>query len=362
MTCCICGVGRYLSNYDGTPVTKYGFDMALSSRERIKKLIQGEDIDRPGFWLGDPHADTWPLLLEYFKCESEEDLRLLLGDDVRWVLGDIYKGPEGSRKFPALDQDILLEDDKMKVLENYPWPDPHLVDYGKSLASLSEVGEFYRIGGMWNTFYHDVAGIFGLENYFMLMHLEPDLVKEATRRVTEFYLTTNQYFFEAAGDDLDAYFFGNDFGTQIDLMFSPEAFDEFLLPHLKKFTDQAHEYGLKVFFHSCGSIYRIIDRLIDIGIDCLHPLQARATNMDAPYLAHHFKDRITFMGGIDTQELLVHASPEEVALNVEQVYSVLGPQIIISPSHEAILPNVKPENIEAMATQTLSLKSLSTKG
>ena len=80
------------------------------------------------------------------------------------------------------------------------------------------------------------------------------------------------------------------------------------------------------------------------------------------YLANHFKDKITFMGGIDTQELLVHASPEEVASNVEHVNSVLGPQLIISPSHEAILPNVKPENIEAMATQALSLKSLSLKG
>lgn len=336
--------------------------MILTSRERISKIIRGEAVDRPGFWLGDPHKDTWPILLEHFKCQDEESLRLLLGDDLRWILGDQYKSPAGPLKFPPLEQDILSTDDKLAVLDNYPWPNPDFVDYTRSLSALSNVGEFYRIGGMWNTFYHDVAGIFGLENYFMLMHLEPDIVKEVTRRVAEFYLATNERFFAAAGNDLDAYFLGNDFGTQIDLMFSPEAFDEYLLPWLKEFTDQAHRFGLEVIFHSCGSIYRIIDRLIDIGIDCLHPLQARATNMDAQYLATHFKGDITFMGGIDTQELLVHADPKEVSETVEQVNLLLGPQLIVSPSHEAILPNVNPSNIEAMARQTHLLKALSPKG
>ena len=53
----------------------------------------------------------------------------------------------------------------------------------------------------------------------------------------------------------------------------------------------------------------MIDRLIDAGVECLHPLQALARNMDAAYLAEHYKGRIAFLGGIDTQDLLVHGTP-----------------------------------------------------
>jgi len=34
---------------------------------------------------------------------------------------------------------------------------------------------------------------------------------------------------------------------------------------------------------------------------------------------------------------------------VHRVKRLLGPNIIVSPSHEAILPNVPPENVEALA-------------
>ena len=69
----------------------------------------------------------------------------------------------------------------------------------------------------------------------------------------------------------------------------------------------------------------------------------------AETLARDFKGRIAFMGGIDTQDLLVNGTPEEIYQDVLRVKALLGPQLIISPSHEAILPNVPPENVEAMA-------------
>ena len=50
-----------------------------------------------------------------------------------------------------------------------------------------------------------------------------------------------------------------------------------------------------------------VDRLIDAGVNCLHPLQARAANMSAETLAREFRGRIAFLGGIDTQDLLIHA-------------------------------------------------------
>jgi uroporphyrinogen decarboxylase len=93
----------------------------------------------------------------------------------------------------------------------------------------------------------------------------------------------------------------------------------------------------------------VIERLIVGGVNCLHPLQALAKDMDAETLAAHFKGRIAFMGGIDVQQLLTHGTPEAVRAEVRRVKRVLGPNLIVSPSHEAILPNVPPENVEALA-------------
>ncbi len=329
--------------------------MNPTGRERIRAFFDGEKVDRCGFWLGDPHSDTWPILHKYFGISNEEDLRKHLGDDVRWVQAGEY--PDRQSRFPRPDKQLSLEEARGFDPGSYPWPDPRRVDYSKAVLELRSTGEYYRIGGMWNTFYHDVMNLFGLENYMALLHLEPQLVQEVTRRVSQFYLETNDTFFQQVAGELDAYFFGNDFGTQQDLMISPEAFDTFILPSLKLFTEHAHSHGLKVFFHSCGSVYRIIDRLIDIGVDCLHPIQARAESMDADTLRSHFGGKICFMGGIDTQDLLVNASPDEVRTEVDRVRSVLGPNLIISPSHEALLPNVPPENVNAMALEATRILS-----
>jgi uroporphyrinogen decarboxylase len=100
-------------------------------------------------------------------------------------------------------------------------------------------------------------------------------------------------------------------------------------------------------------VAKVIDRLIDAGVECLHPLQALAADMDAESLAQRFKGRISFLGGIDTQQLLVHGSPEEIKADVRRVKKVLGPRLIVSPSHEALLPNVSPQNVLAMAEAAL---------
>ena len=181
------------------------------------------------------------------------------------------------------------------------------------------------------------------------MHLNPELVQAVTDRVCGFYHEANERFFEAAGDLFEGYFFGNDFGTQLDLICGPAQFDQFILPWFEKFAAQGRDHGYQVILHSCGSIYKVIERLISVGVQCLHPLQALAANMDAETLARDFKGRIAFLGGIDTQDLLVNATPEEVRADVERVVEWLGPCLIVSPSHEALLPNVSPENVWAMS-------------
>lgn len=332
----------------------------MNSRERIYAIIAGEAADRCGFWLGNPHKDSWPILHKYFGTVTEEETRRKLNDDLRWIPAGDYRHPEGKpifdmqRKGNELSAGGVFSDcEDVKQVENFEWPNLDYLNFSETIERLRNVGDVYRASGFWCPFFHETADFFGMENYFVKMYTDPDVVHAVTRHIIDFYLEANKRFFDAAGDLVDGFFFGNDFGTQLDLLVSPKLFEEFIFPYFRELTDLGHAYGYQVILHSCGAIHRVIPNLIDLGVDALHPLQAKASNMDAETLSKDFKGSIAFMGGIDTQDLLINASPEQVKTDVRRVKELLGPSLIVSPSHEAILPNVPPENIEAMAHAAL---------
>jgi uroporphyrinogen decarboxylase len=329
-------------------------------REVIRAIVGRRPAPRCGFWLGYPHADTWPVLHRHFGTKSEDALRRKLGDDIRWLspqlMDSTYRPPDGHRLFGWTAAKLshgqagpFADCENPAAVEAFDWPSVDYLDFTESLARLREAGDAYRASGFWCPFFHDVMDLFGMEYYMVKMYTHPGVVDAVTERVCRFYLEANERFFGEAGGLVDGFFFGNDFGTQLDLLLSPELFDRFVLPWFARFTEQGRRHGYQVILHSCGSIHRVIGRLIDAGIDCLHPLQARARNMDAETLARDFKGKIAFLGGVDTQRVLNHGTPEEVKVEVRRVKRILGPDLIISPSHEAILPDVPPRNVAAMA-------------
>jgi uroporphyrinogen decarboxylase len=331
----------------------------MSRRKLITRLIAGEKVERTGFWLGMPHADTWPILHGHFGTKTEEELRVKLGDDCRWICPqfypDVFQDPQGRQLFDAgLDRakhavPPLAACETVEEVNQFPWPNPEYLNFDSCLRDLEQAGDVYRMSGFWTCFYHNVSDLFGMEEYFVKMYTNPDVVQAVTDKVCEFYFEANDRFFKAARDLVDGFFFGNDFGTQCSLICGPDQFDRFILPWFLRFTELGHRHGHQVILHSCGSIHAVIPRLIDAGVDCLHPLQALAANMDAVTLARDFKGRVTFLGGIDMQELLTHGTPAQVRDDVLRVQRLLGPNVIIIPSHEAILANVPPANVEAMA-------------
>ena len=123
---------------------------------------------------------------------------------------------------------------------------------------------------------------------------------------------------------------------------------QFAFPGTRKLVDQAHAYGVKVIHHSCGAIRDIIPDLIDIGVDALHPIQALAAGMEPRSLRAEFGDRVSFCGGVDHQNLLVRGTADEVRVTVRELRAIFPTGLIVSPSHEAILPDIAPENGEAM--------------
>ncbi|MBN2611456.1 MAG: hypothetical protein JXB00_07865, partial [Bacteroidales bacterium] len=80
----------------------------------------------------------------------------------------------------------------------------------------------------------------------------------------------------------------------------------------------------------------------------IHPIQALAKDMDAQNLKDNFEGKTAFCGGVDAQYLLVNGAPEDVTRKVIELKELFPTGMIISPSHEAILPDIPPANIEAL--------------
>lgn len=333
----------------------------MTHRERIARIYAGQPADRPGFWLGNPHAETLPKCLAYWQVPDEEALRRAVEDDCRWYPAEwtaAYRHPEGRPIFDITlgvpkthhgQEGCFAHCEDVAAVEAHPWPDATYLDLAPLRERASVAADCWRWSGTWGCFFHVVADYFGMENYFVKMYTDPAVVHAVTRHVVDFYLAANRRVFTEAGDLVDAYFFGNDFGTQQGLLISPDKFKEFVLPYFTELIALARAFGKPTQLHSCGAIAEVIPWLIDAGMDALHPLQALAQGMDAATLAREYRGRLVFVGGVDTQDLLWRGTPQQIRDEVARLRDLFGERWIISPSHEAILPEVPMENIAALA-------------
>lgn len=331
----------------------------MTSREKVLEIFNRKSTNGGAMWTGHPNDATVPIYAEKWGIEpTREAIFQFLNDDCRWFTADSgYHHPSGR---PAIDPSYGTERHTLSAegcfanaetiadIEKYPWPDPDYCDFTEIYKQVEQFPDKMVFTGMWCPFFHNIADFFGMENYFIKMYECPEVVEAATERIVDYYVAANEKYFAGLGDKADVMFFGNDFGTQRDLFVSPELFRKFVLPSFKRLIAVGKKYNKKIMLHSCGSIYRIIPDLIDAGVDILHPIQAQAAGMSASDLSQ-YKNDLAFVGGIDAQTFFVNATPQQIKDEVHRVRDILGPNIVISPSHEEVLPNVPAENILAMA-------------
>lgn len=322
----------------------------MTSRERIGAILHRQGTgSRPGFWSGNPNETSIEGICAYYGVESLDAVRAILKDEILWIPADkaYVQDKDGWTVFDGWEG-ACLGCETAEDLDRLPWPDPCSADFSRIVAQLAASGDRYRLSGMWAPFFHDISAFMGMEEYFIAMYERPEFVHALTERLIDFYCEANRRFFVAAADELDGYFFGNDLGSQISTLVSPHMFRTFLMPYMQRLVDTARECALTVVLHSCGAISPLIGEFIAMGVDAIHPVQVKAEGMDCSVLKQ-FKDRIAFIGGIDTQELLRTGTEDEIAREVLYLYEELGPNIIISPSHESILPDVPPKNLKAIS-------------
>ena len=337
----------------------------MNSRQRVLTVFEHEMPDRVPCWCG-ASVEFWKKAKKELGLDNE-GLSLRFRDDFRRVYAE-YTGPEFSLKHEqatyrtpfgierqgyGYGQPLShpLENATIEDVENYPWPDPSWMDVSKIKTKAKAYGDQFAIlGGDWSPFWHDLIDLVGMEEVYVKMYTEPDVIDALLKHMLDYYFQVSKRIFDAAADVIDIFFMGNDFGSQIGPLMSPDMFERFIAPHQKRLCDLGHSYGLRTQLHCCGGFYELIPSMIDIGIEGLHAVQPSCRGMDLKRLKNEFGDKMVFNGAIDSHHTLIEKDSESVKEDTRKILEIMmpGSGYIAGASHDTILGETPVENVLAM--------------
>ncbi len=246
----------------------------------------------------------------------------------------------------AVDHPVRGPITSMKDLESYTPPDP---DASGRLGRMPELVSKYknekaiifhqRAAFMWSAYLN------GIDNLLMNFLAEPELAEMLLDKVLEANLQTARRAIQAGADII---VLGDDYASNIGPLFSPDVFDAFILPRLQRMIDCIHEEGGLAVKHTDGNIWKIIDPIVNTGIDGLNPMEPVA-GMDIGDVKEKYGGKVCLLGNIDCAHLLPHGSTEEVEEAVRECIRKAAPGGgFILTSSNSIHSSVNPENYRTM--------------
>ncbi len=356
----------------------------MTSRERVLRALQHEEPDRvPRDLWATP--EVYALLREHFEVGADRVVLDRLGVDLEYVAGPSYAGqeleawdtPEGrvssdlwgvkrlvktiragdaEWSYKHVVESPLASAETVAEIEAYPnWPDPDAWDFSTlrdqcdqihaSGRAVVNAGDRLDRTAQLKTMMY----LRGMEQAYIDLSVNPEIAEAILTRVTEYFLAYNKRVFETAGDAIDIFMMGDDFGTQHGPMMNPKLWRERLRPGFAAYIALAHEYDIPVMHHTCGAVVGLIPDFIECGLDILQSVQPRAAGMDLAALKREFGRDICFHGGIDIQETLPRGSVEDVRSDVRCCLDAGRPGggFIACTAHN-IQPDVPLENVLAL--------------
>jgi uroporphyrinogen decarboxylase len=191
----------------------------------------------------------------------------------------------------------------------------------------------------------------GLENLFIDMMEQPQVLETIIDRTLKFWMDWFHLFLDEVADVVDVIMIGDDLAGQNGPLFPPAVYRSIIKPRQKQLVQYIRSRTTaKIWYHSCGSVGEYIPDLLDNGIDILNPVQISAKSMDPAALKAQYGNRLSFWGGgIDAQHILPRATPQEVREHVRRNIEAFKPGggYIFNNVHN-IQADVPAENVVAM--------------
>ena len=229
---------------------------------------------------------------------------------------------------------------ELSDLDTYEVPDPDApYRFNKIKKAMDLFGQEKCVIARVRDVFSQPRDLMGFENFLAGFYEEPELVQRLMEMSVEY---SGRICENLAGLGIEVIVVGDDIANNQALLMNPDMYREQVLPHFEALVKKAKSLGLKVIKHSDGDLNSVVEDLVNTGIDCLDPIDARG-NMDLAALKARYGNRIAFKGNVDCVETLVNKSEDQVRREVARCLlqgSVGGGHIISSSNsiHSGINP------------------------
>lgn len=331
--------------------------MTLTHKERLRRALQHEPVDRLPTQVNYTRAMGKKLAAHFGVSSAELPARLNnhmvrvdltyphhLSDDgqIRYDWWGVGWDTKEEGYWPT---DSPLSE--AESLDDFSWPnphDPHLLDEAAEIIASDE-GQHFIAPNFGFCLFERAWSLRGFEAFLMDLVLNPDFAEELLERITEIQVILARRYV-ALG--VDGGYFGDDYGAQKGMLFSPAIWRTLFKPRLARMFAVFREAGLPVILHSDGKIAEILPDLVEIGLTTFNPVQPEV--IDHAWLRRTFGNQLAYYGGVSTQTVLPFGTPAEVQAAVEQSARVLAPEntgLLLAPSHR-LMADIPMENVDAL--------------
>jgi uroporphyrinogen decarboxylase len=312
----------------------------MQKRDVIRGVLEGK---RPPYvpWSMGFTKEAKEKLQRHYGCDDLEgpleNHLLKLGSDIGFFseagdnrVRDVF-GVTWDR---SVDKDIGNVEGQVltgPTLVGYDFPDPldrrFFADIPAKTARFPDRFRVFQIGF---SLYERAWTLRGMESLLTDFYDHPEFVDELLGRIADYNIAQVG---EALKYDIDAIYFGDDWGQQHGLQMGPRLWRRFILPQLKRLYSMVRAAGKFVMIHSCGDVDELFDDLVAIGLNSFNPFQPEV--MDVCSLLARYRGRLAFHGGLSTQRTLPFGTVEAVRGEVRRLLE-LGRDggYIFAPAHD----------------------------
>lgn len=288
------------------------------TRDQVRAALRFDGPPRPplalALWVNDETRAALGDTLSQLQSDFPDDvLHGGMGVDYwrapddfptyRWAFGDKTK-PEG---LPIDACPVIADWSELDAFLD-ELPDPHRPGTTAGIeAQRRQHPDRYLLVGWGHYLHQRLAYLRGLETLLFDFIDHPGELCRVMDALLGLYAVWAE---RAAAAGADGVWGGDDLGTQRSLFMSPDIFRRLYKPYYRQLADCLHRHGLDFWLHTCGNVTRLMDDLIDCGVDAVHPIQAGT--MDDRTIAARYGGRIAFWIGMDVQQLLPFGTADEV--------------------------------------------------
>ncbi|HXN46846.1 MAG TPA: uroporphyrinogen decarboxylase family protein [Bryobacteraceae bacterium] len=232
-------------------------------------------------------------------------------------------------------------------LDRYPWPDPadEAILATAEQTILRNGADDFIVPNLGMCLFERAWSLRGFDTLLMDMVERTEWVEDLLDRITEIQAALARRFV-AAG--VAGGYFGDDYGAQRAMLFSPRLWRRLMKPRLAKLFAVFLDAGLPVILHSDGDIRAILPDLVEMGLTALNPVQPEV--LDHAWLHKEYGAKLSFYGGVSTQGVLPGGTVDEVRAAALACVHALAPErtgLVAGASHR-MQSDIPARNVEAM--------------